>query len=70
LRTRKEAEGWAREVEVQIDKAVFVDRTPAERTTFREVLECHLVAVTDKRPGEASRRGERARVERFMREEP
>jgi hypothetical protein len=63
LRTRKEAEGWAREVEVQMDKAVFVDRTPAERTTFREGLERYLVEVTDKRPGAESRRGERARIE-------
>jgi integrase len=70
LRTRKEAEAWAREVETQMDKAVFVDRTPAERTTFREVLERYLVEVTDKRPGEASRKGERARIERFIREEP
>jgi hypothetical protein len=49
-----------------MDKAVFVDRTPAERTTLRQALERYLVEVTDKRPAEDSRVTERARIERYL----
>jgi hypothetical protein len=70
LRTRKEAEAWAREVETKMDKAVFGDRTPAERTMLKRVLERYLTEVTDKRPGEESRKAQRARTERFIRAEP
>lgn len=67
--TRKDAEAWARSVEGQMDRGHFVDRSPAERTTLKEVIERYLVEVTDKRPGEASRIAERKRLERFLREE-
>lgn len=70
FRTKKEAEVWARDVENSMDRGIFVDRSPAERTTLREIIETYLTDVTDKRPGEASRLAERARLERFMREEP
>ena len=69
-RTRKDAETYARDVEGQMDRGVFVDRSPAERTTFREVVQRYLAEVTDKRPGAASRAAERARLERFLRDEP
>jgi integrase len=69
LRTKKDAEAWARDVESQMDRGVYVDRTAGERTTFKEAIERYLREVTDKRPGEASRLAERARLERFMREE-
>ena len=35
LRTRKEAEAWARDVESQMDRGVFVDRSEGERVTLR-----------------------------------
>ena len=34
LRTRKEAEAWARDVESQMDRGIFVDRSAGERTTL------------------------------------
>ena len=39
------------------------------RTTFGEVINQYIVAVTGKRPGEASRIAERARLSRFQRNE-
>jgi hypothetical protein len=39
LRTRVNAEKWARDVESEMDKGKFVDRTPAERTTFKAIIE-------------------------------
>lgn len=68
LRTKKEA--WARDIESQMDRGVYVDRSAGERTTFKEAIERYLQEVTDKRPVEASRLAERARLERFMRDEP
>lgn len=69
LRTKKEAEIWARDIENSMDRGIFVDRSPAERETLKQVLERYMLEVTDKRPGQASRDAERARIERFIREE-
>lgn len=68
LRTRKDAETWARDVESQMDRGVFVDRSEAERTTFGERIEVYKREVTSKRPGEASRAAESSRLDRFMRD--
>ena len=70
LRTRKDAETWARDVESQMDRGIFVDRSAAERTTFGETIKTYIKEVTEKRPGEASRAAEKSRLERFMRDEP
>lgn len=70
LRTKKDAEAWARDVESQMDRGAYVDRSTGERTTFKEAIERYLKEVTDKRPGEPSRLAERARLERCMRDEP
>lgn len=70
LRTKKEAEVWARDVENSMDRGIFVDRSPAEKETLKQILERYMLEVTDKRPGEASRDAERARIERFIRDEP
>jgi integrase len=70
LRTRKDAETWARNVESQMDRGVFVDRSAAERTPFGEIIKTYIKEVTAKRPGEASRAAEKSRLERFMRDEP
>lgn len=69
LRTKKEAEVWARDVENSMDRGIFVDRSLSERETLKQVLERYMIEVTDKRPGQASRDAERARIERFIREE-
>jgi Arc/MetJ-type ribon-helix-helix transcriptional regulator len=36
--TRAEAEKWAREIESEMDRGVFVSRSEAERTTLKEAL--------------------------------
>jgi hypothetical protein len=70
LRTRKDAEAWARDVESQMDRGIFIDRSAGERTTFGETIKTYIKEVTEKRPGEASRAAEKSRLERFMRDEP
>ena len=70
FRTRKKAEEWARDVELQMDRGIFVDRSAGERTTFGEIIKSYIKEVTEKRPGEASRAAEKSRLERFMRDEP
>jgi hypothetical protein len=69
-RTRKNAEAFSRDIEGQMDRGTFVDRTAAERATLSETLERYRRKVTDKRPGEPSRIAERARIQRFIRDEP
>ncbi len=70
VRTRKDAEAWARDVESQMDHGIFVDRSAAERTPFGEIIKSYIKEVPEKRPGEASRAAEKSRLERFMRDEP
>jgi integrase len=60
--TKWQAERWARLVESEIDRGVFVDRSEAERTTVGELIERYLVEVT---PGKKSCRNEAQRL-RFL----
>ncbi|QIE57014.1 site-specific integrase [Pikeienuella piscinae] len=69
FRTKKLAEDWAHRIESEMASGRFVDRSAAERTTLKDLIEIYLREVTDKRPGEASRVAERSRLERFLREE-
>ena len=66
---KKMAQDWANRVESDMAAGQFVDRTPAQQTTLKDLIELYLKDVTDKRPGEQSRTTERYRLERFMREE-
>ena len=68
--TKKKAEEWARDVESQMDRGVFVDRTEGERVSFGGLIKIYIKEVTEKRPGAASRVAEKSRLERFMRDEP
>lgn len=68
-RTEVEAQQWATVTEADMIRGVHVDRTPSQRETFGDLVDRYLKDVTDKRPGEASRISERARLERFLREE-
>ena len=52
--TRALAEQWARVIEVEIDKGVFVSRAEAESTTLKELLERYLAEVTPLKKGAAS----------------
>jgi integrase len=67
--TRKKAQDWAHRIESDMTAGHFVDRSAGQRTTLRELIALYLQEVTDKRPGEASRIAERARLERIMRDE-
>jgi len=62
--TRAQAEQWARAIEVEMDKGVFVSRAEAESTTLKELLERYLVEVTPLKKGAAP---ETNRLWAFMR---
>jgi len=49
--TRAQAEQWARAIEVEMDKGVFVSRAEAESTTLKELLERYLAEVTPLKKG-------------------
>lgn len=49
--TKAQAEAWARVVESEMDRGIFVDRTEAERTTLHEALERYLREVTPHKKG-------------------
>ncbi len=69
FRTKKDAQAWARNLESEMDRGQFVDRSASHRTSFAELIELYLRDVTDKRPSEYSQVSERSRLERFLREE-
>jgi len=52
--TRALAEQWARSIEVEMDKGVFISRAEAESTTLKELLERYLDEVTPLKKGAAS----------------
>ncbi|VAW74281.1 hypothetical protein MNBD_GAMMA15-1810, partial [hydrothermal vent metagenome] len=52
--TRAHAEQWARAIEVEMDKGVFISRAEAESTTLKELLERYLVEVTPLKKGAAA----------------
>ena len=52
--TRAEAEQWARAIEVEMDKGMFVSRAEAESTTLKELLERYLAEITPPKKGAAS----------------
>jgi len=49
--TRALATQWARAIEVEMDKGVFVSRAEAESTTLKELLERYLAEVTPLKKG-------------------
>lgn len=69
FRTKKDAQAWARKIETQMDQGQFVDQSIGRLTTFGDLIELYLVEVTDKRPSETSGIAERARLQRFLRDE-
>ncbi len=62
--TRAEAEQWARLIEVEMDKGVFVSRAEAESTPLKELLERYLSEVTPLKKGAVP---ETNRLRAFMR---
>lgn len=69
FRTKVQAETWARDVESQMDRGVFVDRSRGHEETLADLIDIYRKEVTDKRPGEDSRIAENARLDRFLRDE-
>lgn len=56
--TRSHAEIWARDVEREMDRGFFLDRSEAERNTLGDLIERYLVEITPLKRGagpEASR---------------
>ena len=49
--TRQEAEKWARALETEIDRGLFVDISEAQRTTFGDLIARYLVEVTPSMKG-------------------
>jgi len=69
FRTKVEAETWARDIESSMDKGTFVDRSRGHEETLADLIKVYRKEVTDKRPGEDSRKAENARLDRFLRDE-
>ncbi len=44
--TKQDAERWARQVEVELDKGIYLNQNLAERTTFKELIERYMREVT------------------------
>lgn len=44
--TKQEAEKWARSIEADLDKGIYVDLALAEKTTFKEIIERYMREVT------------------------
>lgn len=49
--TKREAEAWATDIESQMNRGTFVDRSEAERTTFGEALGRYAREVTQNKRG-------------------
>ena len=58
--TKTEAGQWARMIESEIDRGVFVDRSEGERTTMAELIDHYLVEVT---PSKKSARQDAQRLD-------
>ncbi|MGH8550599.1 MAG: hypothetical protein ACRERU_18750 [Methylococcales bacterium] len=46
FRTRKDAQDWARRVEDEMVRGVYIDRMPAERMTLRDAMSRYLTEIT------------------------
>jgi integrase len=62
--TRAAAQSWARAIEVEMDKGMFVSRAEAESTTLKELIQRYLEEVTPLKKGAAP---ETIRLQAFMR---
>lgn len=61
--TKGQAEAWARHVENEMDRGVFVDRTEAERTTLADALERYKREIV---PTKRHQRQEGQRIDRWL----
>lgn len=63
---KNDAQAWATIKESEMVRAVFVDRSKAERTTFRDAVEAY---ITNTAPGHKGGRDEILRLQKFLRDE-
>ncbi len=54
--TKLDADAWARQIESEMDRGVFVSRVQAERTTLDELIERYISEVVPKHRGAESER--------------
>ncbi len=59
FKTKTDAERWARHLENEVDRGIFVDRSEAQRTTMAELIDRYLNEVT---PTKKSARQEAQRL--------
>ncbi|HEV2611649.1 MAG TPA: hypothetical protein VGU61_15375 [Noviherbaspirillum sp.] len=64
--TRKDAEAWARLIESEMDRGCFLDRTEADKTTLRDILERYKREISPKKKSAAI---EEIRINKFIRDE-
>jgi integrase len=69
FRTERDAKAFANDVESQMDKRLFVDRSASDRVTFGQAIERYIQDVTKSRRSEESAEPEEARLRRFLRDE-
>lgn len=49
--TRSDAERWARQIEAEIERGIFIDRKPAETTTLETLINRYREAITPQKKG-------------------
>ena len=49
--TKADAQAWARMIESEIDRGIFVSRVEAERTAFHELIDRYISEVAPKHKG-------------------
>lgn len=64
--SKRDAESWARQIESEMDRGAYLDRSEAERTTFGDLLDRYAKEVT---PFKKSAASEGQRIKRFLRED-
>lgn len=64
--TRKDAEAWSRQIESEMDRGCFLDRTEADKTTLGDILERYKREIS---PQKKSAAVEEIRINKFIRDE-
>lgn len=61
--TRQDAEKWARSIEIDLDRGTYINKSIAEKTQFKDILDQYLINVI---PNMRSSKDEAIRVRRLM----
>lgn len=61
--SKRDAEAWSRQIESEMDRGLYLDRTNADRTTVGELLQRYKAEVT---PRKKSADAEAIRIDRFL----